>query len=54
MLFKKIVWTTLLALAVLALPAAGLGVFTSQPTHFYADGVLPAPPPIPLGGNMNV
>ena len=54
MLFKKIVWTTLLALAVLVLPAAGLSIRTSQPTLFHADGVLPEPPPIPLGGNMNV
>ena len=44
MLLKKIVWTTLLALAVLALPAAGLSVLTSQPTLFRADGGAPAPP----------
>ncbi len=44
MLLKKIVWTTLLALAVLALPAAGFSVLTSQPTVFHADGVLPEPP----------
>ncbi len=54
MLLKKIVWTTLLALAMLALPAAGLSTFTSQTTLFYADGTAPEPPPIPLGGNMNV
>ena len=53
MLFKKIVWTTLLALAVLVLPAAGLSIFTSQPTVFHADGTAPAPP-IPPVGNMNV
>ncbi|HEX2713080.1 MAG TPA: hypothetical protein VHM88_12855 [Candidatus Acidoferrales bacterium] len=48
MLFKKLMWTTLLALAVLALPAAGLSILASQPTLFYADGGVPAPDPIPL------
>ena len=51
MLLKKIVWTTLLTLAVLALPAAGLSVLTPQPTLFHADGGAPAPPIPPT---MNV
>jgi hypothetical protein len=48
MLLKKIVCTSLLVLAVLALPIAPRSVPTPKPTCLQADGVLPAPPPTPI------
>ena len=50
MLLKKIVWTGLV-LAVLAVPVVSPGVFVPKPNLMQADGVAPAPPPIPLPGS---
>ena len=47
MLLKKIVWTGLV-LAVLAAPVVSPGVFVPKLKLLQADGVAPAPPPIPF------
>jgi hypothetical protein len=54
MLLKKIVWTTLVLLAVSALPVTSRGIPTPKPTLLRADGVRPAPPPIPFPRSQGV
>jgi hypothetical protein len=54
MLLKKIVCTSLLVLALLGLPIAPRNVPTPKPTCLQADGVLPAPPPVPIPRSASV
>jgi len=54
MLLKKIVCTSLLMLAVPALPVAPRSAPTPKPARLQADGVLPAPPPAPIPPSASV